>query len=77
MNGEKHTALTPKQFRTLFAILHNMDLQQLVDAGIMGDGHLSTMWTRFNSDLTSFVLKLPDDRLEKLVTLVHAEGLRP
>jgi hypothetical protein len=64
--------VTPKQFRTLFMVLHNMDLDTLVDGGVILD-RTGTNWTRFNSDLTSFVLKLPDDRLAKLATLVSEQ----
>jgi hypothetical protein len=65
--------VTPKQFRTLFAILHNIELAQLVNAGIINGDTAS--WKRFNDNLTTFVLKLSDDHLERLVELVHDEGL--
>jgi len=68
--------MTPKSFRTMFAVLHNLDLAQLVDAGVI-DGINPVQWTRFNSDLTTFVLKLPEDRLAKLLELVKAEGFQP
>jgi hypothetical protein len=51
-------------------------MDQLVDAGVF-DGRNAVSWTRFNTDLTTFVLKLPDDRLEKLLELVKAEGFQP
>lgn len=68
--------MTPKSFRTLFAVLHNLELSQLVDAGVIV-GINPVLWARFNSDLTIFVLKLPEDRLEKLLELVKAEGFQP
>lgn len=62
-----------KQFRNLFWVLHNTDLAMLEKAGVILDDRTGTSWTRFNSDLTTFVLKLPDDRLAKLAALVAEE----
>jgi hypothetical protein len=69
--------MSPKSFRTLFAILHNLDLDQLERAGVITPGaKRGSDWTRFNSDLTTFVLKLPEDRVHKLLELVKAEGFQ-
>lgn len=63
-----------KQFRTLFMVLHNTGRAELEQAGIIVPGAKGgSDWTRFNEDLTTFVLKLPDDHLAKLVGLVAAE----
>ncbi len=66
--------MTPKQFRTIFMILHNTGLFELEEAGVIIRGANGDKdWTRFNSDLTTFILKLPEDRLAKLAALVAAE----
>lgn len=68
--------MTPKQLRTLFLILHNLDKKQLEDAGVIRPGaNGGSDWTRFNSDIGTFVIKLSDDRLERLSALLKAEGL--
>lgn len=60
------------RFRETFAILHNMNLWDLEDAGVITPGAKGgSDWTRFNRDLTTFVLKLPSDRLAKLAELVE------
>lgn len=62
------------KFRTLFEILHNMDLDTLEQAGVITPGAKGgSDWKRFNSDLTTFVLKLPADRVAKLAAMVEAE----
>ena len=63
-----------KQFRLMFAILHDTDLDTLETAGVITPGAKGgSDWRRFNSDLTTFVLKLPEDRVAKLAALVSAE----
>jgi len=70
--------MTPKSFRTMFAVLHNLDLDQLEKAGVITPGAKGgSDWNRFNGDLTTFVLKLPEDRVNKLLELVKAEGFQP
>jgi hypothetical protein len=57
-------------FRRMFETLHNMDLWTLEEAGIITPGAKGgSDWTRFNRDLTTFVLKLPAERLTKLAAL--------
>lgn len=53
-------------FRNMFAILHNLDRDEL--AGIVTD---DSGWKRFNTNLTTFVLKLDDARLDALYALVQ------
>lgn len=66
--------MNAKQFRTMFSILHNTDLDTLEQAGVITPGAKGgSDWTRFNNDLTTFVLKLPDDRVAKLAALVEHE----
>lgn len=66
--------MNAKQFRTLFMILHNTDRDALETSGIISQGRASDKdWSRFNNDLTTFVLKLSDDRVAKLAALVAGE----
>ena len=60
-------------FRRMFEVLHNLELADLALAGVIGPtgDYVQKEWQRFNCDLTTFVLKLPADRLEKLVALVE------
>lgn len=60
--------MRPREFRNIFAILHNTERDELMDAGVMSGDQRS--WERFNSDLTTFVLKLDDARLAALVAFV-------
>lgn len=63
--------------RNQFAILHNLNLWDLEDAGVITpNANGGSDWKRFNSDLTTFVLKLPEDRLEKLATLLEREAVQ-
>ncbi len=55
------------KFRNTFAILHNLGREEL--AGIVTS---DTSWTRFNNNLTTFVLKLDDDRLDALYQMVQS-----
>ncbi len=57
-------------FRNMFAILHNLDRWELEEAGLIA-AHDDDKWTRFNSNLTTFVLKLDDARLDALYSLVQ------
>lgn len=54
-------------FRNMFAILHNLDRWEL--EGVVTDDR---SWDRYNDDLTTFVLKLDDARLDALWGLVQA-----
>lgn len=64
------------QFRTFFAVLHNTERSDLEQSGVIfGGGAGNKDWLRFNNDLTSFVLKLNDERVAKLAGLVE-EGMR-
>ena len=60
-------------FREVFSIVHNLDLSDLEQAGVITPGaNGGSDWTRFNNDFGTFVLKLPSDRLDKLVGLIEA-----
>lgn len=59
--------------REQFSILHNLNLWDLEKAGVITPGAKGgSDWKRFNNDLTTFVLKLPADRLAKLATLIES-----
>jgi hypothetical protein len=60
-------------FRNMFAILHNLGLADLNRAQVITDGNPlnNKQWDRFNDDLTTFVLKLDDARLDALWALVN------
>lgn len=58
-------------FRNMFAILHNVAMWDLENAGIIRKGD-EPKWKRFNNDLTTFVLKLDDARLDALCALVQS-----
>lgn len=65
--------MTPRRFRNLFAVLANLDLHELEEAGVIHPGAVGgTSWDRWNRDPVMFVLKLNDDRLAKLVALIEA-----
>jgi hypothetical protein len=67
--------MTPIEFRRMFETLHNMDLDTLETAGVIApNARGGSDWTRFNNDLTTFVLKLPADRLERLAALASNNG---
>ncbi|MGX5827397.1 hypothetical protein [Mesorhizobium sp. 43Arga] len=60
-------------FREVFSIIHNLDLSDLEQAGVINPGtDGGSDWRRFNNDIGTFVLKLPSDRLDKLVGLIEA-----
>ena len=61
-------------FRRMFETLHNMDLDTLEKAGVITPhARGGSDWTRFNKDLTTFVLKLPADRIERLAALIEKD----
>ncbi|TPN26593.1 hypothetical protein FKO01_25285 [Mesorhizobium sp. B2-3-3] len=63
--------MTPLGFHEVFAIIHNLDLSDLEQAGVIAPGaNGGSDWKRFNSDFGTFVLKLPSDRLDKLIELI-------
>ncbi|TPK42271.1 MULTISPECIES: hypothetical protein [unclassified Mesorhizobium] len=65
--------MTPISFREVFVIIHNLDQSDLEQAGVINPGaNGGSDWRRFNSDFGTFVLKLPSERLDKLVGLIEA-----
>jgi len=66
-------ANTLKRFAYFLA---NTDMSELVEAGIINDGD-HDRWKRFNNDFDVFVIKLTDDRRQKLCDLINDRlGLR-
>src|SRR5690349_6215797 len=70
--AEQQPAHKVDAFRNVFAILHNVAMWDLEDAGIIRKGD-EDKWKRFNRDLTTFVLKLDDARLGALYALVQSK----
>lgn len=65
----------PAALREQFAILHNLNLWDLENADIITPGAKGgSDWKRFNNDLTTFVLKLPPDRLARLAALIESRS---
>lgn len=63
------------ELRKLFSVLHWSDRDELERNGVIQSGSAGDKeWHRFNYDLTTFVLKLPADRLAGLVDLVAKEN---
>ena len=56
--------------------LSNTDMSELVGAGIITEGN-NDQWKRFNNDFDVFVIKLSDDRRQKLSDFINDRlGLR-
>jgi hypothetical protein len=61
------------RFRDVFYVLHNIDKSDLEGAGVIKPGAVGgSDWTRFNSDIGTFVLKLRQENLEALFDLVRS-----
>ncbi|GAA4169297.1 hypothetical protein [Shinella granuli] len=62
--------------KRLAYFLVNTDMSELVEAGVISEGN-NDQWKRFNHDFDVFVIKLPDDRRQKLCDLINDRlGLR-
>jgi hypothetical protein len=65
-----------RTLREIAARLYNYDAYLLIDAGVLiadENGHPrkgGSDWERYNLDILTFILKLPDDRLENLARLL-------
>jgi len=63
------------QFRNILVTLMNIDMDELVSAGVIAEGNFDNgggSWRRFNDEPLIFVAKLDDTRLEALWKLVEA-----
>jgi len=58
------------EFRNTLAKLLHLDRHDLVSAGVLDDSNESG-WTHFRDDPLRGALRLPDDRLKKLLELVQ------
>lgn len=65
----QHPARGADAFRNMFAILHNLGASELMRAGVLTPA-TRHQWTE--RDLTTFVLKLDDARLDALYALVQS-----
>ncbi len=62
--------------KRLAYFLANTDMSELVEAGVITEGN-NDQWKRFNNDFDVFVIKLNDDRRQKLCDLINDRlGLR-
>ena len=62
--------------KRLAYFLANTDMSELVEAGVISEGN-NDQWKRFNHDFDVFVIKLSDDRRQKLCDLINDRlGLR-
>lgn len=70
--------MNAQQFRSRVASLHNIDLAELIEAGVIpaDDGRVNSAaqreWVKLNANPFAFLLKLDDERLEKLWELIEA-----
>lgn len=60
-------------FRNMFAILHNLGWRELVDAGVITEANPMRLWDSYKNNLSRFVLKLDDARLDALYALVQSK----
>ncbi|MCO5152538.1 MULTISPECIES: hypothetical protein [unclassified Shinella] len=62
--------------KRLAYFLANTDMSELVEAGVITEGN-DDQWKRFNNDFDVFVIKLNDDRRQRLCDLINDRlGLR-
>lgn len=67
--------MNARRFRNACAIMLNLDFVDLVEAGVIATGNFDSggsSWKRFNNEPFVFVLKLPDECLEKLCALIES-----
>ena len=64
-----------KQFRDMFHRLANINRWDLEECGLIPEGkNGDASWTRFNKDLTTFVLKAPTEKLPSLIDLAFGKA---
>lgn len=62
--------------KRLAYFLANTSMSELVEAGVITEGN-NTQWSRFNRDFDVFIIKLSDDRRQKLCDFINDRlGLR-
>lgn len=62
--------LSPGGLLCLAYAWSNISKDQLVNAGVIGNGHGGSDWKRFNDDPMMFIMKLPPERLPALCQLL-------
>lgn len=62
---------TPGSLLTLAYAWSNLSKDQLVAAGVIGEGPGGSDWKRFNDDPMLFIIKLPPERLPALCALLN------
>jgi len=70
--------MTAADLRHIAYRMCNFDADQLIKSGVLradANGKPAvggSDWTRYNNDPLTFIIKLPDDRLDKLAELIGA-----
>ena len=75
ITDEKHDdpiadLLTPGGLLSLAYAWSSLSKDQLVSAGVIGNGVGGSDWKRFNDDPMTFIMKLPPERLPALCRLL-------
>lgn len=66
--------MTPTQLRDLAYAWSAIDKGSLENAGVLRPKQIGgSDWKRFNDDPMTFILKLPDDKLQKLSEVITTE----
>lgn len=60
------------RFLNACRILLNIDKHELVEAGIMHGNEGGNDWSRFNRDPLMFIIRLDDDKIERLWQLIES-----
>jgi len=66
--------ISARDFRDIFAVMMNIDMHELEEAGIIRKGNIDeggNSWRRFNDHPLRFVLTLDDEKLDALTALVN------
>jgi len=63
--------MTPKQLKSFAYTWSNISKDQLEKAGVINPKQVGgSDWKRFDADPMTFILKLPEDRLQKLTEIL-------
>jgi hypothetical protein len=66
--------MTPAQLKDFAYVMNNIDRDMLEQEGIIKPGQVGGGdWTRFNDEPMNFILKLSEDKLEKLASMITAD----
>lgn len=65
--------MTAPELRKLAYVLANINKHQLEEGDVVKKDQVGgSDWNRFTDDPVMFIIKLPDDRLEKLMDLINS-----